>query len=1304
MITAVVLARNEAAHIVACLLALRPWVGEVILIDMESSDATVELAAPYVDKILSHALIPNFDAARNVAIPEAKFEWLWFVDADERVPAATGQLVNQIVRDADPGLVAITIPFKSYFCGQWMQHCGWWPGYTMPRVLKRGHFEFSAELHSGVRYQGTELRLPPDPALAIDHYSYASLAHYVEKFNRYTSTEGANRARHQTDLDWRRGIREMVRDLWLYYERHQGGRDGYLGWILSWLAGQYRWFSDAKRIDVAACQSQIGTAAVPQDLDEVFAVMQAELWRLRQERPSLPLGVHFRSPLWDASGYADDGRGILRSLHLGDRAVSAESIPWSDQVVSLAATETALLNAALRTPRRRQEVTITNCIPTLVEPDPEADINILRPTFETDRIPAAWLPILAKFDEIWVCAASNAEAFRRGGAAPERIRVVPQSVDTSLLAPQGATLDLPESLRGRFVFLSVFDWQWRKGWDVLLDAYCREFPLHEGAGLLLKISRVHGADLAAIIRAVESRLASWGQSLACRPDIAIWDETLTQQQMASLYRSVQAFALASRGEGWGRPYLEAMATGLPTIGTRGSGNEDFMNDGNSFLVKTKLVPVPDEAVREIPVYRNHSWQEPDPDEFRGAMRRVFSQEEERRLRGRQARHDAESHFSPAALARHLEARLQSLESRFVPPPPPPASPQQIGVQLEGEFFASHSFSNINEQLALGWLQDESLAVTLRRVINQPTSDAQSLAAPRLLGYLDRHLPQGAQVVIRHAFPPNWQPPETGHWVHIQPWEFGTLPRAWLEPLRRDVTEIWAPSGYVRDVYINSGIEASKIQVIPWGIDPAVYRPDIPGRVLPTAKTFKFLFVGGTIERKGFDLLFQAYREEFTRDEDVCLVVKDVGTQSFYRYGNHRQQIVEHIEQGQGPEIVYLDEELTEGQRASLYRACDCLVAPYRGEGFGLPILEGMACGLPPVIPRGGPTDDFTTPATSYYVAARFVPCHHEWELCGEATQIQVDLADLRRVMRQAFTDREETARRGAAASEHARQHFTWQKSLAKMTERIKILARQNPARREGDRPEVTPSPYPLPLAACLAVCNEEETLAETLARIRPFVQELVVVDLMSSDRTPRIAAEYRATVFRAQETDRFRALQQAARKGASPQAMLLDSSWLLGEDSWERLRAGINGRQDDSVEVVIPCFSRQEGRPIEAAVPVIRTGASANGGQPIAANQSSAVISSPLPVTILAREDVARLHQRRQSEPENSAVLLELARWHMQDGNFFHAECYLSDWLGHNSRQHPDYRQAMKLLIATLQRTGDHFRARELESQLGSPF
>jgi glycosyltransferase involved in cell wall biosynthesis/GT2 family glycosyltransferase/predicted RecA/RadA family phage recombinase len=452
--------------------------------------------------------------------------------------------------------------------------------------------------------------------------------------------------------------------------------------------------------------------------------------------------------------------------------------------------------------------------------------------------------------------------------------------------------------------------------------------------------------------------------------------------------------------------------------------------------------------------------------------------------------------------------------------------------------------------ARGLSCEPSLAVSLRRVVLHPPLDQRYPRAHELFPLIGRLLPGGPAVTIRHAFPPNWQPPEHGKWIHVQPWEFGVLPKDWVAPLRDTVDEIWAPSHYVRDVYVRSGIPTQKIHVIPWGIDPDVFQPGLPERILPTVKSFRFLFVGGTIPRKGFDLVLEAYLAEFSRGEDVCLVVKDVGTQTFYRIGNGRERVLAAIADVGAPSIVYFDNEMTEGQLASLYCACQCLVAPYRGEGFGLPVLEAMACGLAPIIPRGGPTDDFAKDGTAYFLPSKVVPCQHEWELCGEPTELSVDVNDLRRAMRQAFENRDETCRLGLAASQHSRTQFTWENTLRQMTQRILALSgKGHPA--PSVEPDIIPSP--LDVSACLVTCNCEETLADCLARLKPFVRELIVGDLGSRDRSAAIAKEYGARTLHLPALDPSQARAIVHHLASAPWILNVEPEDFLTEEEFEDL-------------------------------------------------------------------------------------------------------------------------------------------------------
>lgn len=1172
MITGVILARNEERHIVDCLQSLRSYVAEILLIDMESEDRTVELARPFVTRVLTHPLIPNFDSARNIAIPESAHDWLWFVDADERISERTGRLVVELVEKQGSEFEAITIPFKSYFCGQWMQHCGWWPGYTMPRVLKRGHFQFAEKLHGGVEVSGRQIRIAPDPEIAVDHFSYNSIEHYLEKLNRYTSTEAKQLAEENRRFDWREAMRHMMHDLWVYYEANPGKLDRERGWILSWLSGQYRWISHAKLIDsVAGSSPSENGDSVPADLGEVVGLMEDELAILRTGQAVAPLGIVWRSPIWDPSGYADEGRTLAKALSSGERPVVLEEITWSDKTCEIPAGDRALLRAMARGRRALHTVTITDCISTLVEPDRKSALNILRTTFETDRIPDQWHASINKFDEVWVISRHNEAAFRRSGTAPEQIRVVPSCIDTDRFGPDGDKIALPDSTKDRFVFLSIFDWQLRKGWDVLLRAYCAEFQPSDKMSLLLKITRASGYPLEVVHKQANRVLEELGKSLEKRSDVVIWDETLEGEQVAALYRSVDAFVLPSRGEGWGRPYMEAMASGLPVIGTQAGGNIDFMNAENSFLIPATLVDVPEEAAREIPPYAGHRWFEPEQAALQQLMREVTTDERKRSMLAAVALRDIREQFDLDSGRQAFERALAAAEERFVQWQSPEVDAEKIRVAWEGELFAGHSFANINENLALELIDDDKLALSLQRVEFNPALDDEVPHAHRLKPYIHRALPNGPHVTVRHAFPPNWNPPSSGLWVHIQPWEFGHLPMEWVTPLRDQVTEIWAPSNYVKRVYARSGIPGEKIRVIPWGVDPEVFASDVVPLLLPTSKSFAFLFVGGTIPRKGFDVLLEAYLSEFGPEDDVCLVVKDLGTSTFYRHGNLRERALAARDDPTLPEIVYLDANLTHGQLASLYRACDCLVAPYRGEGFGLPILEAMACGVAPIVPRGGASDDFVSEQTAYVIPATEVEGEFETPLAGPALVLSVQVDDVRAAMRRAFEQRAETQKLGEAAAQHVRKNYSWAKTATVMRERLLELgSKQREAeqlRTEAPRFGAQSLSNGL-LAVCLLTQNDEQVLGNCLSRIAPFVHQIIVTDLSSSDRTVAIAGEYGAEVI---ETSAKRASarlrQKCAERATANWILWIEAGDVLGERDVEGMHELLSGQPESVSEI-----------------------------------------------------------------------------------------------------------------------------------------
>jgi glycosyltransferase involved in cell wall biosynthesis len=245
--------------------------------------------------------------------------------------------------------------------------------------------------------------------------------------------------------------------------------------------------------------------------------------------------------------------------------------------------------------------------------------------------------------------------------------------------------------------------------------------------------------------------------------------------------------------------------------------------------------------------------------------------------------------------------------------------------------------------------------------------------------------------------------------------------------------------------VRSGMDPERVVHVPLGVDPDRFRPGLdPLDLGPVAPGFRFLFVGGLVWRKGVDLLFEAYSRAFTRADDVTLVVKDFGAGGPYVPQEAAARLARLAADPAAGRVAHFTGALPEEDVPRLYAACDCLVHPFRGEAYGLPIVEAMACGLPVVIPGAGPVRDYAGPETAVLVPARTVPTG--WTevggmpVAGVAEVVEVDVDDLAAAMRRVYEDAAAARAVGARAAEHVRTHHTWERTAAVVAERVAALS------------------------------------------------------------------------------------------------------------------------------------------------------------------------------------------------------------------------------------------------------------------------
>ncbi len=655
---------------------------------------------------------------------------------------------------------------------------------------------------------------------------------------------------------------------------------------------------------------------------------------------------------------------------------------------------------------------------------------------EGGNLPLNLLQRIQRMDEIWVPSNFNKQVLMDRGVQSKKVKVFPIGIDIKRFDPESAQAlkIVPEGL---FSFLSIFRWSKTKGWDILTKAFLEEFSPEENVCLVINSFSNQYLNIKGEINRFISRL---GYNPKRTPQIIVLPQ-LPAHQIPFLYNSCDAFVLPSRGETFGQALGEAMAMELPTIGTKWGGNLDFMNQENSYLIE---IEVPTSITNKKPKFI-----EPSISHLKSIMREVFQDWDRAKLKGIAARQEIIKAWSTEKCTKKIAARLQKIANRLNVSRITLGRVEKLRVAWEGSLFVYHSLALVNRELCLRLLARDNVELSIIPYEPDQFGPEDDPRFPQLAARVRAPLSRPADVHIRHQWPPNFTPPPEGHWVMIQPWEYGAIPEEWIKPINLMVDELWVYSKFVKDCYIQSGVDPGKIFVIPNGVNFDLFNPQEPPLKLRTKKKFKFLFVGGTIWRKGIDLLLQAYRQSFTAQDDVCLVIKDMGQDSFYRGQGAGKLIKEMQMDKDAPEVLYLKATIPEGKMAGLYTACDCLVHPYRGEGFGLPVAEGLACGLPAILTKGGACDEFCPSDDIYWVPSQRREIKIKLKTAGKPWVLEPSPEVLGQRLKEVYAHREAAKKKGLKLAEKIRKTLGWEKSVELVLGRIAALRGKPVLRKEG---------------------------------------------------------------------------------------------------------------------------------------------------------------------------------------------------------------------------------------------------------------
>jgi glycosyltransferase involved in cell wall biosynthesis len=525
-------------------------------------------------------------------------------------------------------------------------------------------------------------------------------------------------------------------------------------------------------------------------------------------------------------------------------------------------------------------------------------------------------------------------------------------------------------------------------------------------------------------------------------DVVLVGDLLDDRAMAGLYAACDVFVSPSRGEGFCRPVAEAMAAGRPVVATAHSGPADHLDDAVGWPLPWTEVPVGDAAREESRYPAGARWAEPDAEALVAALRDAHARPAERAARGAAARERA-ARFDHRRVARLALARMEGVTPRDRSRSLRAVHAGLPAVLVAGSVFGAHSLAGVNRELARALVRTGAVELGLLdtegAVLDRSAPGLASLAP-----LVDGVLP-GVDVTVRQAYPPSFDPGAPGRVAQFLHWEYGPVPRHWVAAQRDGLDEVWAATRWVADGMVGSGMDPARVHVVPLGVDPARFRPGLEPLPLDwTPAGYRFLFVGGLLWRKGVDLLLDAYARAFTRADDVALVVKDFGRGGPYVPQDIGERLRRMADDPAGPVVVHASGTLPEADLPRLYAACDCLVHPYRGEGYGLTVAEAMACGLPAIVPDRGATADFAVPGTAVRVpAADATMATAEiggMPLAGRPRLVEVDADDLAAAMRRAYEDPAGHRALGAAAAAHMHAHHTWDHTARAALGRIRELA------------------------------------------------------------------------------------------------------------------------------------------------------------------------------------------------------------------------------------------------------------------------
>lgn len=239
-LTVVIITKNEENNIEDCLKSVHGWASEIVIVDDESTDKTVELARHYTNKIFQRKM-DNEGSHRNWAYAQAQNPWVLSLDADEMVSPELRQEIMHALQNGS-SFHAYSIPLRNYIGTYWVKYSGWYPAGKL-RLFMKDRFKYEeVGVHPRVFLEGNTGHLTKD----IIHKGYPDFEHFLASINRQTTLEAQKWIQTGRRMSFGKALWRTVDRFFRRFIGKKGYKDGFIGLMIAILDSFYQMMSYAK--------------------------------------------------------------------------------------------------------------------------------------------------------------------------------------------------------------------------------------------------------------------------------------------------------------------------------------------------------------------------------------------------------------------------------------------------------------------------------------------------------------------------------------------------------------------------------------------------------------------------------------------------------------------------------------------------------------------------------------------------------------------------------------------------------------------------------------------------------------------------------------------------------------------------------------------------------------------------------------------------------------------------------------------------------------------------------------------------